>query len=149
MRQILKYCIVGILILSLSCNRPNPEIEIEHLVQRLIDADIREDLKLVVSLYDNEAVLMPPSKEEIQGIKAIEKHYQDLFKNYDFNNLRLESHETVLNGHWAVNIGTTSGLVVSSAKDSTWQVNDKYMMFLKKYGTGEWRIHHLIWNNNP
>ncbi len=149
LRKVLKYCFIGIGILLLSCHQPNLVVEIDDQIQKLIDADRQEDIKKVVSLYDKEAVLMPPSGEEIGGIKAIEKHYTNLFESYDFNDLGFESHETKVSDNWAVNIGRTKGLIVFSATDSSWQVNDKYMMLFRKNNSGDWKIYCLIWNKNP
>ena len=62
--------------------------------------------------------------------------------------LLTEAVETLIADGFAVNVGYTRGQVISKIDSSITEVDDKYVMILKKDSKGTWQIDRLIWNNN-
>jgi ketosteroid isomerase-like protein len=100
-----------------------------------------------MSLYEDDAVLLPPEEEPIVGKEFIRPRYQSLF---DHSQLEVfsTSEETIISGDWAFERGTTSGKITPKGKgqDLTRIVDDQYLLILHKQPTGSWKIARLMWH---
>lgn len=135
-----------------SCKRESGQIDekaaIEKILELIIESDNTENIGAISELYADDAVLLPPGGKPIIGLARIRAHYEFLFENFDFQDLKFETDETLVSVNLAVNSGNTKGKVIGSSSGSTTEVNDKYVMVLKKI-EGNWKIKNLIWNKNP
>jgi len=118
-----------------------------QLVDTIINADNRSDIKTVLSLYEENAVLMPPGEKPIAGLHAIDSNYQSLFSSSALS-LSTEVEDVVVNGNDAVAYGVNTGSVLIKKDSTTKNVSSKYIMMLKRNKKNEWKITRLIWNDN-
>lgn len=122
------------------------EKEIRNLLDSIIAADNRSDLRKVLSCYAADAVLMPANKPSVKGLDAIKQNYTVIFEN---SLLHIESHieEIKTTITWAAVTGYNTGNVVLKKDSSSIPVNDKFIMLLEKQ-KDTWKIKRLIWNKN-
>jgi len=140
-------CLLMIFIVSCKMNSPvNEEEEIRNLLDSIIAADNRSDIRKVLACYTNDAVLMPANKPEIKGLQAIEQNYISIFEN---STLHLESHieEIKIADTWAAATGFNTGSVFMKKDSSSVTVNDKFILLMEKQND-IWKIKRLIWNKN-
>lgn len=126
----------------------NPERDaddVRAVVASIIEADNERDIDRVMSLYDDDAVLMPPGEGHVAGRAAIRPRYEYLFDNYL---PELETHivETGVHGNRAFVRGANSGYLIALEDSSKTAVDDKYVMILKRREGNAWHISLLIWN---
>ena len=60
-----------------------------------LDADNHADIERVLSFYHDEAILMPPGRDEIRGIANIRRNYESIFTS-SLLNLAPEEEEITL-----------------------------------------------------
>jgi uncharacterized protein (TIGR02246 family) len=117
-----------------------------YTVHEIIKADNAGDIEKVLSLYTNDAVLIPAGKANIIGKDLIRKNYETIFSTS-----RLELHPLVIevtrSGELSVIRGIISGNVLNLKDSSSAIVNDKFLMALKNI-EGTWKIHRLMWSKN-
>ena len=130
-----------------SCNAGDNKSEektIVEVIESIIAADAQADIETVISIYCDDAILLPPGKEPVSGKEKIKAHYKELFATQQ---LKFETKiEKVLVGDgWAIARGVNTGLVISKQDSTERQVYSKFMMILEKNDT-RWQIKELIWN---
>jgi ketosteroid isomerase-like protein len=129
-----------------SCTEPteNAKADVRAVVSGILDADNHADIDRVLSNYDDEAILLPPGKEEIKGLENIRRNYENIFAT-SLLNLAPEEEEIILTEEVAVYRGRTKGKVVLKSDSTERTINDKFVMILKS-DNGRWKIKTLIWN---
>jgi len=139
------YGIIAMILLS-SCadSRESTKDDVRAVVSGILDADNHADIERVLSYYHDNAVLMPPGKDEIRGMQNIRRNYENIFATSVLS-LAPEEEEITLERTFAVYKGRTKGQVVIKSDSSKRTINDKFVMILKKEH-GAWRISTLIWN---
>lgn len=139
------YGIVAILLLcSCADSGQSTNDDVRSVVSGILDADNHADIERVLSYYHDDAVLMPPGKDEITGIENIRRNYENIFATSVLN-LRPEEDEMTVTSGIAIYKGRTMGQVVLKSDSSSRTVNDKFLMILRKKD-GVWKISTLIWN---
>jgi uncharacterized protein (TIGR02246 family) len=142
----MKFCSIILLAVMLGCGGgvDKDKEDVRAVVAGILDADNHADLERVLSYYREDAVLMPPGKEEIRGIESIRSNYENIFET-SMLDLSPEEEELVVENQLAVFKGRTKGKVILKSDSATRLVNDKFVMILKQQD-GTWRISTLIWN---
>lgn len=113
-------------------------------VKEIIAADNLGDLEKVLSLYTDDAILMPADKQDVVGKDAIRQNYQGIFEN-SLLQLTPQIEEEMRAGTIAIVKGTITGTVASKKDAGRAIVNDKFIMLLK-IQSGGWKIHRLMWS---
>lgn len=121
---------------------------VEKVVNDIIAADMAGDLDTVMSLYSDDAILLPPGGPDIKGNEAIRSHYERLFAATDLE-IENETHETIVSGNLAMTRGVNRVTAIPKAGGPAKFGRDKYVMVLEKDVAGSWRISHLIWAPQP
>jgi ketosteroid isomerase-like protein len=105
-------------------------------------------LEKVLSLYTDNAVLIPPAGPNIYGKENIRTNYEGLF---GANSLKItnEIWETIISGTWAYSTGANCVTVTSKTDGTKGTAYSKYLMVLKMGQQGQWKISRLIWANQP
>ena len=119
--------------------------EARRVVAEIVDADNRGDLETVMSLYADDAVLLPPGEPPVRGRGVIRQRYEAIFSS---STLALVGTVESLRvaGDLAVVRGATSGTVTSKTGGGELKVDDKYVMVLERSDAGRWLIAELMWN---
>jgi len=118
--------------------------EIEKANQRFMDAFNSGDAATVGRLYTEQAVVLPPEAEMIEGREAIRKYWQSAIdhgiRNLSLRSVRVDEY----GGDAAREIGRFS-LESPAEQGRTSKVDGKYVVVWRKTGGG-WQLDSDIWN---
>ena len=53
--------------------------DVRAVASGILEADNHADIERVLSYYHNEAVLLPPGRDEIKGLENIRRNYENIF----------------------------------------------------------------------
>jgi uncharacterized protein (TIGR02246 family) len=112
----------------------------------IMQADSAGDVDKVISLYTDDAILIPSDRGDIIGINAIRENYRNIFANSTLR-LKATTNEIIESGELTIIRGNTAGIVISKRDSSSVTVNDKFLMMLKKQ-SGKWKIYRLMWSKS-
>ena len=133
-----------LLFLFLSCSNTNQDPE--TILSEIMKADNAADVERIVSLYTDDAMLIPAGKPNISGNDAIRKNYENIFSSSRLQ-LSAKANEVIESGKTAIIIGNTTGNVTNLKDSSIASVNDKFIMILKVVN-GQWKIYRLMWGKD-
>jgi ketosteroid isomerase-like protein len=144
--RIISYISLFLLLTIISCTGNNKN-KPDKILNELLEADNESNLEKVISLYTNDAMLIPAGKPNIIGIDSIKKNYKSIFANYKLELLaETYENEIVESGSHAIIYGITFGKRISLKDQTVSPVNDKFIMILKKINR-KWKVHRLMWSN--
>ena len=111
----------------------------------IIDADNARDIERVLRSYAADAILMPPGEKSVLGREAIRPRYEEMFAAFD---PRIEARvdEACAAEGIAFVRGHNGGRLVPRHGGDARELDDAYLMVLRREGDGEWRISHLMWH---
>lgn len=113
---------------------------VESAIRRYVDASNRGDVATLASLYAEDAMLLPPDHEPIQGREAIQAFWrQGTDTGLAVTNLAVE-----VDG----NLGYLVGQYHLPATDEEPADSGKYVMCLKRQRDGSWKVTADIWNQS-
>jgi uncharacterized protein (TIGR02246 family) len=108
--------------------------------RRYVEASNRGDVATLASLYAEDAMLLPPDHEPIQGRQAIRAFWQQgTDEGLEVTNLAVE-----VNG----DLGYLVGQYHLPATDEEPADSGKYVMCLKRERDGSWKVTADIWNQS-
>jgi uncharacterized protein (TIGR02246 family) len=114
--------------------------EVESAIRRYVEASNRGDVATLASLYAEDAMLLPPDHEPIQGRQAIRAFWQQgTDEGLEVTNLAVE-----VNG----NLGYLVGQYHLPATNEEPADSGKYVMCLKREQDGSWKVTADIWNQS-
>ena len=105
------------------------------------------DGKAVAELYTEDAVLLPPDAERVDGKAAIAEFWQGAIDS-GLADADLEPVEVVEVGNLAYEIGVVT-LSAPGSDSERVAVSGKYIVIWQRADDGVWRLHRDIWNMNP
>ena len=120
---------------------------VTNVLREIIAADNAMDVDRIASLYEEDAVNLPPNGPAVQGRVAIKERYRSGFAQAKLE-LSFISEETHVGGEWAFDRGITKGRNVWRNGDPPTEFEHKYVMLLRRQADGSWKIARLIWNSN-
>ncbi|HEX9793559.1 MAG TPA: SgcJ/EcaC family oxidoreductase [Planctomycetota bacterium] len=150
MRSPRAFLILALFAAACASGPPQPsrdERAIRGLVRDLVRADAAGDVDAVMAVYAADAVLMPPGGAEITGLDAIRDHYAAQFAGAVLQ-VGIGNRDLSVDGDHASMRGYTQGLVTPSGGEPV-AFRHKFLMNLVRGADGVWRIHRLIWNEEP
>jgi uncharacterized protein (TIGR02246 family) len=113
---------------------------VESAIRRYVEASNRGDVATLASLYAEDAMLLPPDHEPIQGRQAIRAFWQQgTDEGLEVTNLAVE-----VNG----DLGYLVGQYHLPATDEEPADSGKYVMCLKRERDGSWKVTADIWNQS-
>ncbi len=101
----------------------------------------------VAALYTDDAALLPPGGQRVDGRAAIQTFWQGAIDG-GLTNLTLRAVEVEGNGDAAYEVGAFS-FQVPGEDGQPVTVEGKYIVVWKKSADGAWRLHRDIWNMTP
>ena len=92
-------------------------------------------------------MLLPPNGATVTGHAEIQARYRQIFST---TKLRLENRtaELHVSGHWAYIRGVTLGEALRVDGGAPTEINDKYLMILRRQEDASWKIARLVWSKN-
>jgi uncharacterized protein (TIGR02246 family) len=119
---------------------PGSREAIQSAVTRYVSASNTGDSEALTELYAEDAVLMPPDHEAIEGREAIGEFWsQGTDSGLEVTTLRLE-----VDG----NLGYLVGQYHLPATEGEPADSGKYVMCLKRQNDGSWKLTADIWNSS-
>jgi uncharacterized protein (TIGR02246 family) len=118
---------------------------VRKVAEGIIAADNARDLSRVLSLYGDDAVLLPPGEDPVRGKAAIKPRYENLFSHFN-PEIVGDIEELRVNGDWASVMGRNRGRMTPRDGGDARLLNDVYLMVLKRTGDRAWRISRLMWH---
>jgi uncharacterized protein (TIGR02246 family) len=119
---------------------PDSRQAIESAVTRYVSASNRGDAEALTALYAEDAVLLPPDHEPIEGREAIGEFWsQGTDSGLEVTTLRLE-----VEG----NLGYLVGRYHLPATEGEPEDSGKYVMCLKRQMDGSWKLTADMWNSS-
>jgi uncharacterized protein (TIGR02246 family) len=113
---------------------------VESAIRSYVEASNKGDVATLASLYAEDAVLLPPDHEPIQGREAIRAFWrQGTDEGLEVTNLAVE-----VSG----NLGYLVGQYHLPATDEEPADSGKYVMCLKRQRDGSWKVTADIWNQS-
>lgn len=134
-----------LLVLMVSCKQKEESTPAKTLAE-VIAADNAGDLDKLISNYAEDAILIPSGSNDIVGKNAIREYYRNIFAGSSLQ-LQWGANEIIDAHELTIMRGITTGKSISKADSSATQVNDKYLMVLKKQ-SGGWKVYRLMWSKN-
>jgi uncharacterized protein (TIGR02246 family) len=131
---------------ALACNDGGPAAgEVRAVAEGIAAADNARDIGRVLDYYAEDAILMPPGEPPVTDRAEIRNRYDTLFGGFD---PKIETHvdEICVEGALAVVRGHNGGWLVAREVGRTRQLNDVYLMVLRRDPDGTWRITRLMWH---
>jgi uncharacterized protein (TIGR02246 family) len=104
------------------------------------------DAATVAALYTDDATLMPPNSEMIEGRQGIQDFWQGAIQS-GLKDASLTTVSVHASGETAYEIGKFSLTAHAEGKDPQ-VVSGKYVVVWQKGGDGMWKLHVDIWNSS-
>jgi uncharacterized protein (TIGR02246 family) len=118
---------------------------IRAVAEGIVAADNRRDLEAVLAFYESGAILMPPGEAPVSGRERIRPRYEQLFAAYS-PSITTEVHEACSAADLGFVRGRNTGRFVPRADGAVRNLDDAFLMLLRRDAEGVWRITHLIWH---
>jgi uncharacterized protein (TIGR02246 family) len=120
--------------------------DLDELRNRYIEATNANDAAAVAQLHAENARLLPPGSDAVEGRQAIEAHFAERFEMSSPSNFTIQSTETRELGDALLDFGTYSmDATIAGAQELT--VTGKYVALVEE-SDGEWLITLQIFNEN-
>ncbi len=125
---------------------------IEALHDKDMAASKTKDLTILMSLWTDDGVALPPGEDPVIGEEALQAWLQrDLEQDRDYQITEyVHSFEEIeILGEWAFEWGTFSAAAESNAGGPPLRTTGKLLRILKRQPDGTWKVARSIWNNDP
>jgi uncharacterized protein (TIGR02246 family) len=105
------------------------------------------DAAAIAALYSEDATVLPPDSEMVQGKQAIQAFWDGGLKS-GIKDAVLTTVSVAAAGDYAYEIGKAKLTIQPSGQDVMEQAA-KYVVVWKKSAAGSWQLHVDIWNSLP
>ncbi len=108
------------------------------------------DLDILMALWSEDGVVMPPNEPSVTGKEAIRSWLQDLLNQFAVQ-LTITSEEVEVFGDWAFVRTTYTTALTPKAGGEVVEESGKNIWIWKREVNGSWKLAHNIWNldNQP
>lgn len=144
-----------IILLGIAC-APQAEIDLtaeraalQEAMEAYHEAASTKDAQTVVSMYDNDAMMIPPNAERVEGIEGVRNYRFGFIENagveLDFETMRIE----IAPGGdmaWTLAVANAS-FEGPDGEPGSDRIRDFHVW--KKQADGSWKVEVDIWNSGP
>lgn len=130
--------------IQLKTNIENIKKITESIGQELTEGD----LEGVLSLYADDAILMPPNQPAIEGKEAFRLWQTAAFERSN-SEMSIISEEIIVSGDWAFSRGVLTWASISKITGKKREGIGKYILTFQRQTDGSWKAKHDIWNSTP
>lgn len=151
MRTLLVFSLMFPLVLPMLAQDNEAEIKaaVENRYQEWLAAANKKDVSAMMSLYDENAVLMPKSEEPVLGKTSIGEYYKKLFANPQFVPFTLTTNWNSFHvtGDIAIATSVFEGDVTRNGRQIHFR--GKNLLVWKKQVDGSWKIFRYMYDEIP
>lgn len=115
------------------------------VAEGIVAADNARDIGRVLAYYADDAALMPPNEAPVSDRGAIRQRYEGLFQDFD-PDIEARIDEICAEGNLAFVRGHNGGWLVSRVGGRSRELDDVYLMVLRREAGGDWKIARLMWH---
>lgn len=115
------------------------------VAEGIVEADNARDIGRVLAYYADDALLMPPNEAPVTEHTEIQKRYESLFENFA-PDIEARIDEICAEGNLAFVRGHNGGWLVSRTGGRSRELDDVYLMVLRRDPGGDWKIARLMWH---
>jgi uncharacterized protein (TIGR02246 family) len=121
---------------------------IRRINQQYIELHPEGEVDRLMTLYTDDALLMPPGSPPLEGLEEIRAHWSDFFDDWEVLEATSIIDEVILSEDWAYARGHYSETL--RAKDSDARVVDSgsFSGIWRRQRDGSWKIARDMWNAN-
>jgi|WetSurMetagenome_2_1015567.scaffolds.fasta_scaffold89913_2 uncharacterized protein (TIGR02246 family) len=163
LRSMLLFAFAPVLMLTFAGCQTAPQAEperdvaadttaIKALRDKVTAAYNSTDAAALAATYADDAIMMNPNQETVEGKQAIQASYEAMFKENAGKvavTLVLTPLETQVAGDWAFDRGNATSTITPKSGKPMEQAG-KYLVIVKRQADGSWKLHREISNmNNP
>ena len=123
----------------------DPRVVIDGILVEFVAALNAGDAKAVAGFYTEDAALLPPGKERVDGRDAIRDFWQGVIDSGTRVD-QLHAVEVMSDGDIAGEVGVF--VLTTLGESSVVRTHGKYIVIWKRGGDGVWRLHRDIWNTD-
>jgi uncharacterized protein (TIGR02246 family) len=129
-------------------DRKQDKVAIKKLCDQYDRALNEGDAAGLISLFTEDAVMMPPDEDLVVETEQLFVRHEKLFKQFSLQHT-LQSDESVVCGDWAFDRGTYAMTLTSRSTSQQKGETGKYLTLFRKERNGQWLIARDMWNRNP
>jgi len=119
----------------------------ENAQQRILDASLSGNISALVSLFADDAVLMPPNDTTFFGKDEIQAWWEDYFRNFRIASSVEMEREVTVGEHQLFEQGSASVVIVPKERGPRIRDDIRDLVVWKRDASGTWKISHMIWNS--
>ncbi|MFC1540841.1 SgcJ/EcaC family oxidoreductase [Candidatus Latescibacterota bacterium] len=143
------FLVISILVISTCTKSSDTESDIEAIenIQNLFERAFNENnINMLMALYTDDAIVMPPNAPTIYGKEAIRNFYQ--YIEEEIFDITYPADEVQVFGDLAFRRGTLKGTWKAKEGEESGVSNNKGLVLLRRQSDGSWKISHAIFNSN-
>jgi ketosteroid isomerase-like protein len=118
---------------------------VRAVAEGIVAADNARDIGRVLAYYADDAVLLPPGELPLSDHGEIRRRYDGLFQDFD-PDIEARIDEICADGNIAFVRGHNGGWLVSRVGGRSRELDDVYLMVLRRDAGGDWKIARLMWH---
>ncbi len=107
-----------------------------------------QDGAALAKLYAPDGVEMPPNAPAVKGRAAIEAYHKSFAQQWMVHGMTITPTETKVLGDTAIDVGTYKQSLMPQKGGGMVDDRGKYIVLLKKDGSGNWWVTHAIYNSD-
>jgi uncharacterized protein (TIGR02246 family) len=107
-----------------------------------------QDGAAIAKLYAPDGVEMPPNGPAAKGRAAIEAFHKAFGQQFMMHGMTIASSELKVHGDYAYDVGTYKQSLMPMKGGAVADDRGKYVVLMKKDGSGNWWITHAIYNSD-
>jgi len=112
------------------------------------NAATAQDAPAIAKLFTADGVEMPPNAPAAKGSAAIQAYHKAFAQQFMNHGMTITSTELQVKGDTAIDVGTYKQMLMLMKGGGMFDDKGKYVVVLKKDGSGNWLITHAIYNSD-
>jgi ketosteroid isomerase-like protein len=119
----------------------------ENTQQRILDASLSGNIGALLSLFADDAVVMPPNDTTLIGKDEIQAWWEDYFRYFRITSSVETEREVTVVEDQLFERGTASVVIVPKQHGPRIRDDIRDLVVWKRDSSGAWKISHMIWNS--
>ena len=115
--------------------------------QQVLKASLAGDVNLIVEMFAEDAVIMPPNDTTLYGKDEIRSWWEDYFSFFRVTSIVQTEREITVEGNQAFERESFSATIIPKESGARILDDIRSLSVWKREPDGNWKISHQIWNS--